>query len=142
MKVSLTQLPQEAEKLANQLRGGDVLTLSGPLAAGKTTLTQAILQALGYTRRVNSPTFVLERLYQLDQPVHGITEVAHLDFYRLSAEELDSFDWREAMGDEDRLTIIEWPEAVEEHLPDQVKQVEISIVDEQTREWRLHGLTN
>jgi tRNA threonylcarbamoyladenosine biosynthesis protein TsaE len=133
--ITLDQLPSFAATLASQLQAGDVLALSGPLAAGKTTLTAELLAVMGYTGRVTSPTFVLERRYPTDW--HGIKQVIHLDFYRLTAEQLDSFDWQDWLGSPDTLTIIEWPDIAAERLPRAAKLVTIEPIDEQTRRFTL-----
>lgn len=133
--VTLDQLPDFAAKLVSQLKAGDVLALSGPLAAGKTTLTAELLSAIGYAGRVTSPTFVLERRYPVDW--NGITQVIHLDFYRLNEQQLDSFDWQEWLGNPTTLTIIEWPNIVADRLPPQVKLVIIEILNDTERRFTL-----
>ncbi|MDO8650482.1 MAG: tRNA (adenosine(37)-N6)-threonylcarbamoyltransferase complex ATPase subunit type 1 TsaE [Candidatus Berkelbacteria bacterium] len=131
MTITLDELPSVAKQLLNGLSAGDVLALSGPLASGKTTLTQAILKEMGYEGRVTSPTFVLEKHYPVDYK--GLKEVVHLDFYRLKPEELTTFGWKDYLGDDTALTIIEWPEIGLEHLPKNIKTIRLEIIDEQTR---------
>ncbi|MEL4320602.1 tRNA (adenosine(37)-N6)-threonylcarbamoyltransferase complex ATPase subunit type 1 TsaE [Leifsonia sp. YIM 134122] len=78
------------ETLAAELRAGDLLVLSGPLGAGKTTFTRGIGAGLGVRGRVASPTFVLARTHPSlgDGP-----PLVHVDAYRLqSAMELDDLD--------------------------------------------------
>lgn len=134
-EITLDQLPAFAVTLASQLKAGDVLALSGPLAAGKTTLTAELLAAMGYTGRVTSPTFVLERRYPVDW--HDVKQVIHLDFYRLAAEQLDSFDWQDWLGNPDTLTIIEWPDIAADRLPSEAKLVTIEPTHEHTRRFTL-----
>ncbi len=91
-------------RIAANMRAGDVIALSGPLGAGKTTLARAILRAAGHRGEVPSPTFTLIETYDaLDPPV------AHADFYRLEdpseASELGLEDYREGA-----VLIAEWPE--------------------------------
>ncbi|KKU43815.1 MAG: hypothetical protein UX60_C0016G0002 [Berkelbacteria bacterium GW2011_GWA2_46_7] len=131
MTVTLDELPSIAKQVLDRLSAGDVLALSGPLASGKTTLTQHILRHMGYVGRVTSPTFVLEKHYPVDH--NGIKEVVHLDFYRLRPEELTTFGWKEYLGDQTALTIIEWPEIGLEHLPKNIKTIKLEIIDDQTR---------
>lgn len=138
MLIKLPDLPQIADIILQNLEPGDVLALSGPLASGKTTLTQYILKQIGYVGRVTSPTFVLEKHYPVN--CNGIEEVVHLDFYRLKPAELASFGWHEYLGDKTALTIVEWPEIALEHLPKQVKTVTLEIIDDQTR--RFTGSKN
>ncbi len=91
-------------KLARTLKAGDVVTLSGPLSAGKTTLVRGLLGALGHGGEVPSPSFAIVQPYEaLDPPVW------HVDLYRIEnvsdLEELGLEDIRE-----EGALIIEWPE--------------------------------
>ncbi|HLV07116.1 MAG TPA: tRNA (adenosine(37)-N6)-threonylcarbamoyltransferase complex ATPase subunit type 1 TsaE [Croceibacterium sp.] len=94
------------ERIAARLRPGDVVTLSGGLGAGKTTLARAILAALGHEDEVPSPTFTIIETY--DPPAVRLPLV-HADFYRLEhpaeAEELGLDDYREGA-----VLLAEWPE--------------------------------
>ena len=90
-------------KLAPLLRPGDVVTLSGALSAGKTTLVRGLRSALGHTGEVPSPSFAIVQPYEaLDPPVW------HVDLYRIEntsdLEELGLEDIRE-----DGVLIVEWP---------------------------------
>jgi tRNA threonylcarbamoyladenosine biosynthesis protein TsaE len=89
--------------IAAQLLPGDVIALSGPLGAGKTTLARSIIAALGYREEVPSPTFTIVETYDVDPPL------VHADFYRLEspreAEELGLDDYREGAA-----LLAEWPE--------------------------------
>jgi len=91
-------------KLSKALRIGDVVTLSGPLSAGKTTLVRGLLRALGHKGEVPSPSFAIVQPYEdLRLPVW------HVDLYRIE----DLSDLAE-LGLEDirdvGVLIIEWPE--------------------------------
>lgn len=108
-----------------------MLSLNGPLAAGKTTLTQQILKAMGYHQPVGSPTFVIEKRYPVD--FHTIKQVIHLDLYRLDEAHLKHFDWSEYLEQPDTLTIIEWPERAKSYLPPRQKIITITIDGEKTR---------
>lgn len=99
-------------RLADALEPGLVIELSGELGAGKTTLSRGIIQALGHTGAVKSPTYTLVEPYEsLTPPVY------HFDLYRISnADELIH------MGIEDYFTpatvcLIEWPERCQGALP-------------------------
>jgi tRNA threonylcarbamoyladenosine biosynthesis protein TsaE len=93
-------------RIAERLRAGDVVALSGGLGAGKTTLARAIVAALGHAGEVPSPTFTIVETY--DPPAVRLPLV-HADFYRLErpeeADELGLDDYREGAA-----LIAEWPE--------------------------------
>lgn len=90
--------------LAAVLRPGDVVGLSGPLGAGKTTLARALLHALGEEGEVPSPSFAIVQPYSALSP-----PVAHVDLYRLDHPadliELGLEEWRV-----DGALLIEWPD--------------------------------
>jgi tRNA threonylcarbamoyladenosine biosynthesis protein TsaE len=92
------------EKLAGLLRAGDVVTLSGPLSAGKTTLVRGVLEALGHDGEVPSPSFAIVQPYEdLAVPVW------HVDLYRIEApSELEELGLDEIQSD--GVLIVEWPE--------------------------------
>jgi tRNA threonylcarbamoyladenosine biosynthesis protein TsaE len=90
-------------KLARLLRPGDVVTLSGALSAGKTTLVRGLLEALGHKGEVPSPSFALVQPYEaLDPPVW------HVDLYRIeNASDLGELGLEDIR--EDGVLIVEWP---------------------------------
>ena len=93
-------------------RPGLHIYLHGGLGAGKTTLAQGLLAALGYTGRVKSPTYTLVELYALSR-----LNLYHFDFYRFRGES----EWREAgfseYFDSDGICLVEWPEKAGNTLP-------------------------
>jgi tRNA threonylcarbamoyladenosine biosynthesis protein TsaE len=102
--LSEDDMGEAGASLASQLRPGDVIALSGPLGAGKTTLARAILLALGHEGEVPSPSFALVQPYDsLPLPV------AHADLYRLEdPAELAELGLDEALAD--GALLVEWPE--------------------------------
>ena len=96
------QMHELGLELGKALRAGDVLVLTGPLGAGKTTLTRGIGEGLGVRGPVTSPTFVLARTHPslVDGP-----PLVHVDAYRLnSAVELDDLDIDFAYS----VVVVEW----------------------------------
>ena len=91
-------------KIAALLRPGDVVTLTGQLSAGKTTLVRGLLAALGHVGEVPSPSFAIVQPYEtLDPPVW------HVDLYRIgSATDLDELGLEDIRND--GVLIVEWPE--------------------------------
>ncbi len=109
MQISLPDQVATAHlghEIAERLRPGDVVALSGGLGAGKTTLARAIIAALGYQGDVPSPSFSIIEVY--DPPAVRLPLV-HADFYRLTSPdeifEIGLDDYREGAA-----LIAEWPE--------------------------------
>lgn len=89
-----------------------VVTLSGELGAGKTTLAQAICAGYGVTAAVTSPTYSLVQEYDSSRSV-----VYHIDLYRLESEaQLTNLGWDEIVNAE-ALVIVEWPERAGVRFP-------------------------
>lgn len=102
-----------ARDLAHILQPGDLVTLSGDLGAGKTTLARAIIRRLSAddTLEVPSPTFTLLQSYPTQRGV-----VAHADLYRIGdVGELEELGWDEA--GEGAIVLVEWPERTGGMLP-------------------------
>lgn len=114
----LTYSPQsESEMLelghtiAPSLTPSTIVTLTGTLGAGKTTLVRGILQALGVTHTITSPTFTLINEYPC--ATQDITRIAHIDTYRLESEaDLLAIGITDYLNDPHTLTLIEWPEKI------------------------------
>lgn len=90
--------------LANRLKGGDVVTLSGGLGAGKTTLVRHLLAALGHEGEVPSPTFAIVQPYD-----HMMLAVWHADLYRIEDPSELAEIGLDSIGN-DAVLVVEWPE--------------------------------
>jgi tRNA threonylcarbamoyladenosine biosynthesis protein TsaE len=115
-------------RLALLLRAGDLVILSGPLGAGKTTLTQGIGDGLGVRGPVTSPTFVIARVHPSLVPARGLAAsgpaLVHADAYRLgSALEMDDLDLDADTATS--VTVVEWGEGLAEGLA--ADRLEITI---------------
>nr|WP_296632226.1 tRNA (adenosine(37)-N6)-threonylcarbamoyltransferase complex ATPase subunit type 1 TsaE [Rhodoluna sp.] len=105
--------------LAKDFRAGDLILLTGPLGAGKTTLTRGIGEALGAIGNVSSPTFVIARTHKRED---GGPNLVHVDAYRLgSPAELDDLD----IDFENSIVIVEWGKGFTEGIADSWLDIEI-----------------
>ncbi len=100
------------EQLASGLVGGMIVTLSGELGAGKTTLVRGMLRGLGWRASVKSPTYAMVEHYAISS-----LYFYHFDFYRFGdLDEWDSSGFAEYFRP-GAICVIEWPERVAERLP-------------------------
>ena len=105
-------------KLAGVLRAGDILVLTGPLGAGKTTLSRGIGEGLGAVGTVSSPTFVIARTHRTDSG----PDLVYVDAYRLSGpHELDDLDIDFANS----ISLIEWGRGFTDGLAESWLDIEI-----------------
>lgn len=115
MVAVVSSSPAETERLgaslADELRSGDVVAVSGDLGAGKTTFIRGACAALGVASRVTSPTFTIGHRYS------GDPDVAHLDLYRF--ESMSAAEWAdiEPLLD-DAIAFVEWPDVGLGFLPE------------------------
>jgi tRNA threonylcarbamoyladenosine biosynthesis protein TsaE len=120
-----TDMRALGERLAAGLRAGDLLILSGPLGAGKTTLVQGIGIGLGVRGAVTSPTFVIARVHPGPR-----VPLIHVDAYRLgSVIEVDDLDLDTANS----VTVVEWGAGLAEVLADDRLEISISPDPESQR---------
>ncbi|MBV2367064.1 tRNA (adenosine(37)-N6)-threonylcarbamoyltransferase complex ATPase subunit type 1 TsaE [Streptomonospora nanhaiensis] len=122
--------------IAGLLRPGDLLILSGPLGAGKTTLTQGIGEGLGVRGPITSPTFVISRVHP---PLAGGPPLVHVDAYRLGGSaEVDDLDLDSSLADS--VTVVEWGEGVAEELAEDRLEITIARHPDDTRGITLTGI--
>lgn len=114
-------------KIGSLLKKGDVLALQGTLAAGKTTITKGIAQALGVKDTITSPTFCLISEYEGKMPLY------HMDVYRLDGPEDFVNLGTDDMIYGDGVSIIEWSEKIMEELPKKTIVIRITPNDDNSR---------
>lgn len=130
---SLSDLPKVAELVLESLNGRNVVAFFAPMGAGKTTLISTLMETLGSEDIVTSPTFALVNQYYTAErePVY------HFDFYRInSINEAFDMGYEEYFYSGD-LCLVEWPEKVEQLLPDDTMVIKIEILDENTRRFTI-----
>ena len=128
----VTHTPAETEtageRLAAILRPGDVVALTGDLAAGKTRFTAGLARGLGLADPVTSPTFAIAHEYR-----EGRVPLFHFDMYRLSSsEELYDIGWEDYLAS-GGVCAVEWSENVADAMPENAFFVDIRILDDTTR---------
>ena len=101
-------------RLAMLVAPGDVVTLSGPLGAGKTSIARGLLAALGLVGEAPSPSFAIVQPYA---PPEVRLPVLHVDLYRIDdPDETEELGLDEAAGDS--VLLVEWPERAPGWWPD------------------------
>ena len=131
--VDLEQLDILASEAALSLKIGDVVTLSGPLGAGKTTFARALITHLGDEGEVPSPTFALTQRYETPR-----LDLCHCDFYRLQPPEIEELGLDDVL--DEACLLIEWPERASDWLP--ADRLDIALAetsDPNTRHVTLTG---
>lgn len=118
---------EAARAFIQNMPDSTVYAFYGKMGAGKTTFIKAVCQELGVEDEVTSPTFAIVNEYQ------GRETIYHFDFYRIKRLE-EAYD----LGFEEycysgRLCLIEWPELIEELLPDDTVRVTIDVLPDGSR---------
>ncbi len=112
-----------------------VYAFDGQMGAGKTTFIKSLCEAMGTEDVVNSPTFAIVNVYDVEQPYKG--EVYHFDCYRLkSLREAIDFGAEEYLYS-GNYCFIEWPEMIDAMLPDDTIYIKISLKENGDRELRI-----
>jgi tRNA threonylcarbamoyladenosine biosynthesis protein TsaE len=121
--------------LSMVLKPGDLLLLSGDLGAGKTSLTKAIASGLGIEEKeVTSPSFTI-----IHEHLNGRLPLIHADLYRLGPHAGITEIGLEDYLDGENVVIIEWAAYLEDLLVETAIKIDLSFIDEQSREVYLTG---
>ena len=131
---NLKDTEELGKRIAQSLKGNEVIAYFGGLGSGKTTLTRAIVNALGTDDNVSSPTFAIVNEYKSKFSVY------HFDMYRVASwEDLYStgfFDYLDT-----GVIIVEWSENIENALPDNTVRITVTMGDsESERIFEIEGL--
>lgn len=123
------------EKIAAQLKGGEVIALFGGMGMGKTAFTRGLARGLGIEGGVSSPTFALVHEY------HGRLTVYHFDMYRVTGwDDLYSTGFFDYL-DTGAVLVIEWSENIESALPSNSIRIEIELgTNENERVFHVEGI--
>ena len=115
-----------AENLESEKFPGMVIWLDGELGSGKTVFVKGFAKALGIKETITSPTFSLVKEY-----LNGEMPLYHMDLYRVENNS-DDFGLSDYLN-QDAVCIIEWPEMLEDQIPDERLDIKIKVIDENTR---------
>lgn len=135
MKFTLENINAAAAEFLKELGDRKIVAFYGSMGAGKTTFIKAICDVLGVTDTVNSPTFAIVNEYLAASG----DSVYHFDFYRIKKiEEAYDFGYEDYFYSGD-LCLIEWPELIEELLPEDTVRVKIEEIETGERVLTLNG---
>lgn len=125
----LDTIDEAAKEFLQEIGDNKIIALYGSMGAGKTTFVTALCRVLGVEDVVNSPTFTIVNEYQTEEG----EPVFHFDFYRIkSLREVEDLGFEEYVYS-DCLCLMEWPEMIEEMLPEETVKVLISEQEDGTR---------
>ena len=127
---SLDDLAKAAASFLKDMQDKRVFAFYGNMGAGKTTFIKALCEAMGVEDEVNSPTFALVNEYYIPKTDR---HVYHFDFYRINKEEEVYDIGYEDYFYSDSYCIIEWPELVENLLPEETVRAHIAVHPDKTR---------
>ena len=130
--ASSKQTQKLGEILAKELKGGEIICLSGELGSGKTTFAQGVLKGLGAKGPYTSPTFVVMKEYKIRTSLQGSTfplsaaasnysrsnlSIYHIDAYRVGAKDILDLGWEEIIAGKNNVVIVEWAERIKNIIP-------------------------
>lgn len=126
----LSDIDRAAKEFLELVRGHNIIAFYAPMGSGKTTFTKALCDCLGVDAdAVSSPTFAIVNEYMArnGEPIY------HFDFYRISKNEealdIGLYDYL----DSGCLCLLEWPENIEDLLPEETLVVRIQVEDDGSR---------
>lgn len=130
--TSQDELPDVARAVIRSLGRRTVVAFRGGMGAGKTTLIREIVAALGSADTVTSPTFAIVNQYKA-----GKERIHHFDFYRIDDQrEAYDFGYEEYFYSGD-LCLVEWPEKIEQLLPENTMNVRITADSDTARTFEI-----
>lgn len=130
---SASETESIGKKLAQKLKGTEVIALFGGLGAGKTAFTRGLSEGLGFEDGVSSPTFALVHEYE------GKFPIFHFDMYRVTSyDDLYSTGFFDYIGN--GILVIEWSENIEALLPDDAIRITIESISENERKITISGV--
>lgn len=140
--VRREELREIADTVVNALQpkeGATIVVLKGELGAGKTTFVQEIAGIYGIEEPITSPTYVIEKIYELEGRV--FKKLVHIDAYRLEGgSELTSLGFEKLLEDPTVIIFLEWPERVKDVLPSDIVTITFEHKEEDLRDITIGGI--
>ncbi len=128
-QFDINEIDSVAKEVITALGDYKLVRMIGEMGAGKTTLIKSICKQLGVDEEVNSPTFAIVNEYK-----GSVADVFHFDFYRVNTlQEAIDLGLDEYLYS-DHYVFMEWPQLVDEYLPDEVATITIKEVNDGLRE--------
>lgn len=121
------------KNFGQSLNGGEVIEFVGDLGAGKTSFMRGLAEGIESEDNVSSPTFTISNQYSGRD---GLS-IYHYDFYRLQDPGLIAEDLSEAIQDPKAIVCVEWAESVRGVLPENRMTIQITTLDENSREFKF-----
>lgn len=134
------------EMLAEEIKDGRIVCMTGELGSGKTTFTQGLLKGLKVKGPYTSPTFLIMKHYKKEIPNpksqipnkskisnYKIQNIYHVDAYRVKSEDIINLGWEEMIKKKNNVIIIEWADRIEEIIPSDAVWIKFEWLDEKRR---------
>lgn len=130
----LNEIDQVAEAILREIQHSKCIAFYAEMGSGKTTLIAALCRALDVVDHVSSPTFAIINEYQTSKR----QTIFHMDWYRLkNTEDAIQAGVQDILDQEEAYRFIEWPEVVEELLPNHHVTIRLKTLDEDRREIKV-----
>lgn len=121
-----------AKRLVARRDRAIIIGLTGELGTGKTTFVKGAASYFGLNENVTSPTFVIQKIYPLQQK--RFEKMVHVDAHRLAGEsELSFLGWDRLVSDPKHVIFVEWPEHLGTLIPKDTEILRFTFVDDHTR---------
>ncbi len=135
---SIEEMQDLAYTLTHHFHPTQVVALNGDLGAGKTTFTKGVGRAFGIKRVINSPTFTIMKMYEVENKINNIEALYHFDVYRLE-DSMGDFELEEYFY-LSGVSIIEWATIISDMLPSDTWYIDIYRLTDTTRKVEIKNI--
>ena len=131
-KYKLNEIDKVSDIIISELDKTNIVLFNGEIGSGKTTIIKSILEKMGVSENITSPTFSIVNEYLLKQD-----NIYHFDLYRVkSVDELNQIGFEDYIYS-DNLCFIEWPKLVLKYFFSCYLLINLKFIDKKTREFEL-----